>query len=585
MKELPKLTRQECAEGCGVQAVEQWTEEKTRELQQKTELLASIFNTVPCGILRIQKTKAGYKLISANPAALTCLGYDSEEEMVRSWQDGIADSVYLGDRDLLRSAYLDLKEKGDTTDIQYRVIHRDGTLHWLKGKNNLVDIGEDYAVIQRIVLDITENERLKEEIWREKQEQKTKKALEEAYEAVKQASIVKSDFLSRMSHDIRTPMNAIMGLGELAKKNIYNPDKLKDYLEKMQSSGKYLMELIGEILDMSKIENDGIELNAEPFSLSELCQETADMLEQMIQKKQLHFELHIGNMIHDHVVGDSVRVGQIFSNLFVNAVKYTHNGGHIHAELCELFHPRRGLGCYQFIVKDDGIGMSKSFQEKMFQPFERAEDTRVSKIQGTGLGLSITQNLVRMMNGTIEVQSEENKGTCFTVTIYLRYAKNYMEEKQGISKGHIVYSDKKEQEAADSEALRKRQQWKILAVEDNEINRELIRELLQMEGIEVTEASNGWEAVEKFATFEIHYFDAILMDIQMPIMNGYQAARAIRRMKRDDAAHIPIIALSANTFTDDVYQSTKAGMDRHLPKPVDIDILLEVLDELIYKNK
>ena len=296
--------------------------------------------------------------------------------------------------------------------------------------------------------------------------------------------------------------------------------------------------------------------------------EVAQIIQTDIGRKGQHLSVHMQGLGHDAVYGDMVRVKEILLNLLSNAVKYTPENGTIQVSLEEKLSSQSGVGCFEFIVEDDGIGMSPEFQEKMFTPFERAEDERVSQIQGTGLGLPITRNLVQMMNGTIGVESHLNKGTRFVVTIYLK----------------LVDQDKtrrQEQEAISEVPRTFRPGTRILLAEDNELNREIVKELLSLCGLEITCAVNGREAVELFEKNPPGTYGLILMDIQMPVLDGYGASMAIRRMgvdgRRPDGAGIPIIALTANAFADDAYKAKQAGMNEHVTKPLDLDHLLETM--------
>lgn len=393
--------------------------------------------------------------------------------------------------------------------------------------------------------------------------------LEKARQTALESSKAKSEFLANMSHDIRTPMNAILGMAAVAEHNLDNRDKLKDCLLKIHTSGDHLLELINAVLDMSKIESGSVCLVENPFSLSGMMEEVAQIIQTDIGQKGQHLFVRLEGLVHDAVHGDMVRVKEILLNLLSNAVKYTPENGTIKVSLEEKLSSRSGVGCFEFIVEDDGIGMTQAFQEKMFTPFERAEDERVSQTQGTGLGLPITLNLVQMMNGTIQVESHLNKGTRFVVTIYLKLV---MDQDK-------THSQDREPPVKAPRAFRPG--TRILLAEDNELNREIVKELLSLCGLEITCAANGREAVELFEENPPGTFGLILMDIQMPVLDGYGATMAIRRMgadqRRPDGAGIPIIALTANAFADDAYKAKQAGMNEHVTKPLDLDRLLETM--------
>ena len=813
------------------------SEENAQRLREQTELLASIYDTVPCGIVRFSHGRDGsYRLISTNRTAILLQGYDSMEEGLADWHDGVLGNVLPQDQDLLRSCYAMLKQPGDRQDKEYRARWKDGSVHWMEGTNMVVGTTpEGDHIIQRTIVDITQRKALQVQlereqemyrvsmeasaavmfeylmdedvfisyeprsgmgVWRnelhnysnilleqeiihpediplvldnicggraecfevrcatpegqrgvytwyrvncrliveegkpdrvvgaiynihemksllsensehlymnqsalqaingvyvsmfyvnliqdsyyavrlpdagrkkplprtgrfseslnryileqtdeadrervgdmcardwllqeitqenehmeaefrlagqedggswyrleihlvameqsrpktiiiairnissEKQkelehreeEKKAKQALEEAYAAANRANQAKSEFLSRMSHDIRTPMNAILGMAAVAEHNLDNRDKLKDCLLKIHTSGDHLLELINAVLDMSKIESGSVCLVENPFSLSGMMEEVAQIIQTDIGQKGQHLFVRLEGLVHDAVHGDMVRVKEILLNLLSNAVKYTPENGTIKVSLEEKLSSRSGVGCFEFIVEDDGIGMTQAFQEKMFTPFERAEDERVSQTQGTGLGLPITLNLVQMMNGTIQVESHLNKGTRFVVTIYLKLV---MDQDK-------THSQDREPPVKAPRAFRPG--TRILLAEDNELNREIVKELLSLCGLEITCAANGREAVELFEENPPGTFGLILMDIQMPVLDGYGATMAIRRMgadqRRPDGAGIPIIALTANAFADDAYKAKQAGMNEHVTKPLDLDRLLETM--------
>ncbi|WP_419491278.1 ATP-binding protein [Anaerotruncus massiliensis (ex Liu et al. 2021)] len=409
------------------------------------------------------------------------------------------------------------------------------------------------------------------ELERQAEDQAAKRALEEAYEGARRANHAKSEFLSRMSHDIRTPMNAILGMTSIAEKQLGDPDKLADCLGKIRISGNHLLGLINEVLDMSKIESGSVSLSENTFLVSDTLNTVMQIIRSDAESKEQQIVLR-SYLRHDAVHGDFMRVQQILLNLLSNAVKYTGTGGHISLTAEERVSGRSGVGCFEFTVEDDGIGMPPEFLDKLFTPFERAKDARVSGVQGTGLGLAITHNLVQMMNGTIRVESQPDKGTRFVVTIFLKLAGEDAREA-----GSCAGSPARQGEAFPPGT-------RLLLVEDNDLNREIARELLGMAGLEIACAENGRQAVDLFASHPPGAYALILMDIQMPVMDGYEATKAIRRLAgegRPDAADIPIIALTANAFADDVYRARQAGMNEHVTKPLEIDRLLETLHRWI----
>ncbi len=525
-------------------------------------------------------------------------------------------------------------------------------------------------------------------------------ALKDAYEVAEQANQAKSEFLSRMSHDIRTPMNAIIGMTAIARAHLHEPDRMFDCLKKIDVSSQHLLSLINEVLDMSKIESRKIDLNEKPFSLPELIDNLTMMIRPQMAAKRHQFNIQINDVRHENVIGDSLRIQQSFVNLISNAVKYTPEHGQIDLIITEKPCRRRQFGCFEFIFQDNGIGMSPEFVERIFEPFSRAEDTRVNKIQGTGLGMAITNNLVHMMNGNIQVESELGKGSKFTVTIFLRLQENgdkdsyeefrgrsvlvlddtastaaacsvlkemgmygegagsveeafaRLEEKRdylalvfdwqlpgldgagfikelhervdaGERRPAVIVSSydcsdiEREANAAGADGFilkpffpsrfvdlfqmilgEKRAETvpetpllsvgeemfagkRVLLAEDNALNTEIAVEILGMTGLAVEHAENGREAVELFEKNEPGYYDLVFMDIQMPVMNGYEAARAIRASSRPDGAKIPIVAMTANAFTEDVEAARQAGMDGHVAKPLDLQQLTALLKKFL----
>jgi len=535
---------------------------------------------------------------------------------------------------------------------------------------------------------------------REEQEQQ---ALREACEAANHANAAKSDFMSRMSHDIRTPMNAIIGMTAIAGRYLEDKERVEDCLRKSTVSSRHLLSLINEVLDMSKIESGKIDLAEEEVNLSDLIGNLVTMIRPSVQERKHNLDVHITNVEHERVIGDAMRMQQIFMNILGNAVKCTNPGGNIEMEIHEKPSSMHGYGCYEFTFRDNGIGMSKEYLEKLFEPFSRAEDSRVSKTEGTGLGMTIARNIARRMNGDIAVESEIGKGTKFVVTLILklvdteapnteklmdlpvlvvdddqsasemtclilenigmkgeyvlsgreavqrvwerhRSSQDYfavildwkMPDMDGIEtarairekvgpevpiiilsaydwsaveeearragvngfiskplfKSRLVYLfnqivEKDEgKELSDEESFTKVKVdgRRILLVEDNELNREIAEEIICETGVTVESAENGQEALEKFEKSDEDHYDMILMDIQMPVMNGYEATEAIRNLPRRDAAEIPIIAMTANAFAEDIQRSKRAGMNEHLTKPLDIGQLMKCLETWIGKK-
>lgn len=537
----------------------------------------------------------------------------------------------------------------------------------------------------RNVDDIVKKERLQEA------------ALQAAFDAAEAANKAKTDFLSNMSHDIRTPMNGIIGMTAIAATHIDDKERVQDCLQKISQASKHMLSLINEVLDMSKIESGKVDLIEEEFNLSNLVDNLLTMTSSQINAHGHKLSVNISGVTHEEVIGDSLRIQKVFTNLMSNAVKYTPDGGEIRFSITERPSGQAKVGCYEFIFEDNGIGMSEDFMDRIFEPFARASDSRVNKIQGTGLGMPISRNIVRMMGGDIKVESELNKGTRFTVTIYLKLQDTVEihEEKfidlnvlvadddemsldscctiledfgmkpDGVSSGEQAVKQvvKRHEEKRDyfaciidwkmpemdgiatTRAIRKAvgndvpiiiisaYDWsdiepearaaganafiskplfrsrlaktfntlvgveekteqaaplvalnelnlsgkRVLVAEDNDLNAEIAEEILEMTGIEVERACDGAEAVDMVSAREDGYYDLIFMDIQMPHMNGYDATRAIRAMDRNYCKQVPIVAMTANAFAEDVQAAKTIGMNEHIAKPLDLNALAATL--------
>lgn len=538
-----------------------------------------------------------------------------------------------------------------------------------------------------ISMDVTEEKRI---------EIASRKVLKDAFRAAERANKAKTEFLSNMSHDIRTPMNAIVGLTALAGANIENQDRVVECLSKITKSSRHLLGLINEVLDMARIESGRISLTEEEFDMSELVDNLVTMVKPDIEEHGHHFKININHIEHEAVCGDSLRIQQVFTNLMSNAIKYTPDGGRITFSIEEMSNGFSELGCFQFSIEDNGIGMTKEFQEIMFQPFSRADDHRTTKIQGTGLGMAITQNIVHMMNGNIKVESELSKGTKVTVTIYLKLQDRQIDKIEELVNLPVLVVDsevsscestvaaltdigiigewvtsgeeaitrvfdrherredyfaiimdwkmpgmdgiettrrirervgnevtiivltaydystiEKEAREAGVDAFIEKPLFRtrltatlrqivtgkpeksakyyltniakadytgkrVLLVEDNDLNREITTEIMKMSNVEVDIATNGKEATEKIAYSPQYKYDLVFMDIQMPIMNGYEATAAIRSLP-DERKDVPIIAMTANAFAEDVQMARNTGMNGHIAKPLDFDKLNEIL--------
>lgn len=395
-------------------------------------------------------------------------------------------------------------------------------------------------------------------------ERRVKYDLEKALLEAEKASKVKSEFLSSMSHDIRTPMNAIVGMTALASADVSNPEKIQDYLKKISVSSQHLLSLINDILDMSQIEQSKIHMNIQAIHMDEIIDQIFSIMNSQAKDAELQFVVECEEIEHPCFLGDMLRIKQILLNLLSNAFKFTAAGGKVVFRTEEIPASKDTGVRYRFTVSDTGIGMTQQFMEHLFEPFCRSE--KVNKVEGTGLGLSITKGLVELMGGEIRVESQLNCGTTFRIEIEFERVVERMDCK----------SCAKENDS--EESLEGRH---FLLVEDNAINSEILGELLQMRGATYTLRENGLEAVEEFKNSRPRTYDAILMDIQMPVMNGHEATKEIRKLSRPDAKEIVIVAMTANAFAEDVQKARDAGMDGHIAKPVDMKLLCNTLSKLL----
>ena len=399
-------------------------------------------------------------------------------------------------------------------------------------------------------------------------ERDAKEKLKQALETAKKANRIKSDFLSSMSHDIRTPMNAIMGMTTLALSNLDNTEKVKDYLHKISVSSQHLLSLINDILDMSQIEQSKIHLSCQTVLIDELLNHISSIMTSQAENSGLQFKIEAGRFEHSRFSGDSLRIKQILINLLSNAFKFTMEGGTVLFRAEEIPARKKNHGRYLFTIQDSGIGMSEEFMSHLFEPFIRSNT--VSRVQGTGLGLSITKGLVDLMGGEIRVRSRLQEGTTFEIELEFE----------------IVESIKTEGSEEDSDtAAEDLSGYHFLLVEDNEINSEILGELLQMRGATFVVKTDGLQAVEEFKRAKPGTYDAIFMDIQMPVMNGYEATRSIRRLDHPDAKSIIILAMTANAFTEDVQASIEVGMNGHIAKPVDMNLLYTTITSMLKNRK
>lgn len=382
----------------------------------------------------------------------------------------------------------------------------------------------------------------------------------------KAKSMLKSDFMNKVSHDIRTPLNAIVGMLELSRRTVEPPNPAADYLQKAKKYSEYLISIINDVLDISRIETGKMRIAHERFDMAELLDTVAQQELYPTKGKKLRLSLDCPPDIRTAFSGDALRIKQCLINLIGNAVKFTPDNGSIQLGYRELSE-ENGMCRVQFTVEDNGAGMSEEFLERMFKPFEQAESSLTSPYTGSGLGLAIVHNFVTLMNGTITVESKLGEGTKFTLTLPLEIC---------TAEAALAAPPAEESPARSFEGKR------LLLAEDNEINREIITELLSSMGMIIDPCENGAQAVAAFTKSPVGHYDMILMDIQMPVMNGLEATAAIRAAAHPDSERIPIVALSANAFEEDVERSLRCGMQAHLIKPIDMDAIIKIFNQYIH---
>lgn len=624
------------------------------------------------------------------------VGYDTEEEFpneIESW----INLLYEEDKEQAVQEYWDtvMDYTGEKTyDVEYRLHTGKAGLRWFHAAGRL-SRREDGSPISftGLFIDIDDEKKMEEQLERQKID------LEDALAAAQHANKAKTTFLNNMSHDIRTPMNAIIGFTSLAAAHIDNIEKVQDYLAKITTSSNHLLSLINDVLDMSRIESGKVKIEEKETSLPEIMHDLKTIVQADVTSKQLEFYIDTADVVNEHVMCDKLRLNQVLLNLLSNAMKFTKPGGLVGVRIVQKGNAPEGWASYEFEIKDSGIGMSKEFLEHVFEPFERERTSTVSGIQGTGLGMAITKNIVDMMNGTITVESEEGKGSTFTVALQFKTCTGSVRQEvipelnglralvadddfntcSSVTKMLSVIGMRPDWTTSGKEAVLRAQlateqsdeyavyiidwlmpdmngvevvrrirniigeekpiiiltayDWsdieqeareagvtafcskpiflselrevleapfvvqntvddseeeaisfegkKILLVEDNELNQEIAVEILGESGFVIDVADDGEVAVEKMKEAQPGQYDLILMDIQMPKMNGYEATRHIRAMDNPDIANIPIIAMTANAFDEDKKEALNAGMNGHIAKPIDIPVLLEVLHDIL----
>lgn len=659
--------------------------EKEGDVQYREQLFSILANNTDDIFLTFTTDDMAVEYVSPNVERILGISPDEVKANIRVLERVLADDGENIDYNSVKN----LKLGGSVSHEGERIHRKKGDRRWFVE-----------TIFKRSVND---SERFVAVMSDRTRERRSEEALKDALEIAKRANESKSTFLSNMSHDIRTPMNAIVGFSALLQRDCHNPEKVREYTAKIVSSSQHLLGLINDVLDMSKIESGKTTLNISEFSLAEIVDELRTMMMPQAKAKKQSFEIFVYDICNEEVLGDRLRINQILINIISNALKYTPVGGNVEMTVRQLEQRTKNYAHFRFVISDNGIGMSKEYIENIFHPFSRENTAKTAEIQGTGLGMAITKNLVDLMGGTIEVKSEPDKGSVFTLDIGLRIKEQDTDpnfwKKHGVTNLLVVDDeeeicagisnamtdtgvnvssagrglaavqmaeraeaqgqgydlilidwqmpdingietarrirkivparvpvmiltaydiDRIEEEGADAgvdgflqkpfflsnfklliDNLKEEGGAKepaaeqddllegkhILAAEDNELNAEILLELLEMTGAICNIVGNGKEALDEFKQSKPGEYDLILMDIQMPVMNGYEATRAIRKCGHPQAETVPIIAMTANAFSEDVKDARNAGMDEHVAKPLDMEHLKKVIREMLNPQK
>ena len=539
------------------EALRQQQEANQKEEQEHAEVISSL-STIYSTIFRADLDTHHYEVLTSVPLMGNVAGAVGRFDDVK---EAIINAFMSEEHKAAMREFLDINTLSErlqginTVATEYR--NPDG--RWFQARFIVKRRDEQGAVheVLYVARDYTDEK---------EKELSQKRQLAQALEAAQQASKAKSTFLNSMSHDIRTPMNAIIGFTSLAQAHITEQKQVQDYLTKISTSGTHLLNLINDILDMSRIESGTVKLEEKPVHLPDFLKDLCTMIQGLVNAKNQSLIINMQDVIHEDVITDKLRLNQVLINIVGNAVKFTPSGGEIIVGLIEKNCSLNDCATYEFSVKDNGIGMSQEFIGHIFDTFSREHNSTVSGIQGTGLGMAITKNIVDMMGGDIQVESEEGKGSVFRVTINMRLAEEPVAD-----------------EAAIQEAAAKNHDYSgrhVLLVEDNELNREIATAILEEMGMVVASVGDGDEAVAAIVNAEADKYDLVLMDIQMPKMDGYTATREIRTLRDNRKANIPIVAMTANAFYEDRQRAFASGMNGHIIKPISIKGIADALDTI-----
>lgn len=489
------------------------------------------------------------------------IGYHDEQDfpnVLSSWSD----LLHPEDRDrVLKQYYATIDDYTGKSlyDAEYRLLTKDQGYRWFRatGKLSRREDGTPITYVGMFV-DITERKETAEKL------DEQHRLLEEALDRAQRASHAKTTFLNNMSHDIRTPMNAIIGFTNLASSHLNDQELVQDYLNKIKAASDHLLSLINDVLDMSQIESNKVAIEETPCSLPQLLRNLQSMIQADLEFKELNFHMDDSALIHPYVLCDQLRVNQVLLNTLSNALKFTPSGGDISISVVERPADTADAAVYEFCIRDTGIGIAQEFLPHIFEPFERERTSTVSGIQGTGLGMSITKNLVELMNGQIAVESQKGVGSAFTITLPFRLSAT--PDSQGTP------------DVIEPQLLTG---CHILLAEDNELNQEIAVTILEEDGCTVDVAANGAEAVEKVLRSEAAPYDLVLMDLQMPVMDGFEAIKTIRAMEDPKLARLPIVVMTADVFEESRQRTLAAGIDGYLAKPIDTGKLFATLQTIL----
>ena len=537
-----------------------------KHLYEVLPMLKWVAEQVPGGFF-VYSAKAPYELFYANSALLEIYGCENLEEFKELTGYTFKGMVYPDDFAEIQESIEEQIADPDNDHldhVEYRITRKDGKIRWIDDYGHFATFPEHGDAFYVFISDITERRLI----------QKEKLRMEMELEKERQANEVKAAFLFNISHDILTPLNSIMGFTDLARRHLNEPELLKNYLAKVDESSKQMLSLVNELLDMSKITYGKTQLRSEICDLEEQVLVVVHAFKGRAEEKNISLESVI-NLPREMVYTDDVNLRKILSALLDNAIKFTPAGGHVKltARKKKVSDDANYFRC-EFVITDDGVGMREDFMRRMYETFEREESSTKTGHISAGLGLAITKKLLDAMGGSIEAVSEKGKGTTFTVGLPFKI---YREEGDNSDKTFI---EEVKEITADSSY-----NHRILLVDDIELNRLLAETILEESGFSVETVADGVEAVEVFTKHPPGYYDLVLMDIQMPIMNGYEATRAIRSLDRPDAKVLPIIALSANSRDEDKRMSLESGMNYHISKPFDVVQLIDSVNKYIAARK